>query len=109
MKYIQAYAQLTIKGIHTNLIFPFLGICLFFTSCNGQVKKELPKEKVSDPKLISHGHPKLKRSLASLKDKGHNIHNLIQDKAGNIWFSTSADGVYKYDGKSFTQLTSTNF
>jgi ligand-binding sensor domain-containing protein len=86
-------------------VFTFLTIILFCTSCNGQVKKDLPKETVNETTIISDGHPKLKKSLTSLKDKSHNIHNLVQDKAGNIWFSTSADGVYKYDGKLFTQIT----
>ncbi len=27
------------------LIFSFLGICLFFTTSNGQVKRDLPNEK----------------------------------------------------------------
>lgn len=29
----------------------------------------------------------------------------LQDKAGTIWFSTSGEGVYRYDGKSFTNYT----
>jgi ligand-binding sensor domain-containing protein len=29
----------------------------------------------------------------------------LQDKAGNLWFSTSGEGVYRYDGKSFTNFT----
>ena len=29
----------------------------------------------------------------------------LQDKAGNIWFSTSGEGVYRFDGKSFTNFT----
>ncbi len=29
----------------------------------------------------------------------------LQDKAGNIWFRTSGEGVYRYDGKSFTNFT----
>jgi ligand-binding sensor domain-containing protein len=34
-----------------------------------------------------------------------NVHCNLQDKAGNIWFSTSGEGVYRYDGKSFTNFT----
>ena len=32
---------------------------VFGTYCNAQVRKDLPKEKVSEPKLISGGQPKL--------------------------------------------------
>ncbi len=28
-----------------------------------------------------------------------------KDRTGNIWFGTSAEGVYRYDGKEFTQFT----
>jgi ligand-binding sensor domain-containing protein len=33
------------------------------------------------------------------------VGNGIQDKEGNLWFSTTGQGLYKYDGKSFTQFT----
>ena len=29
----------------------------------------------------------------------------MQDKAGNLWFGTTGEGVYRYDGKTFTQFT----
>ncbi len=29
----------------------------------------------------------------------------LQDKAGNLWFATTGAGVYRYDGKSFTNFT----
>ncbi len=29
----------------------------------------------------------------------------LVDKEGNIWFTTSKDGVYKYDGQTFTNIT----
>jgi ligand-binding sensor domain-containing protein len=27
---------------------------------------------------------------------------------GNLWFGTTGEGVYKYDGKSFSQFTASN-
>jgi ligand-binding sensor domain-containing protein len=30
----------------------------------------------------------------------------LRDRAGNLWFSTNGAGVFKFDGKSFTQYTS---
>ena len=89
-------------------VLTFLTILLLGTACNGQVKKDLPKEKVSESNILSVGHPKLIKNLGSLKDKGHNVNSSLQDKAGNLWFGTSGDGVYKYDGKSFTQFTTSN-
>lgn len=29
----------------------------------------------------------------------------VQDKAGNLWFGTTGAGVYRYDGKTFTNFT----
>jgi ligand-binding sensor domain-containing protein len=88
--------------------YSLLCLFVFMTSCNGQVKKDLPKEKVSESTVISVGHPKLIKNLGSLKDDGNNVHCSMQDKAGNLWFGTTGDGVYKYDGKSFTQFNTSN-
>ncbi|MBL0044539.1 MAG: hypothetical protein IPP33_09130 [Flavobacteriales bacterium] len=33
------------------------------------------------------------------------INSMIQDKAGNIWFATNGGGVYRYDGKTLTNLS----
>ena len=37
-----------------------------------------------------------------------NVHSAFQDKSGNLWFATTNDGVYRYDGKSFTNFTTTD-
>lgn len=71
----------------------FLTILLFSTACNGPVKKELPKEKE---------HPKLIKTIGDPRN-GH-VRCGMQDRAGNIWFGTTENGLYKYDGKSFRQF-----
>ena len=94
------------KYFHQTQTFTFLAILLFGTSCNGQVKKDLPKERVSESKIISVGQQKLIKTQGS--QPGDNVHCGLQDKAGNLWFGTTANGLYKYDGKSFSQFTATN-
>lgn len=37
-----------------------------------------------------------------------NIHGSLQDKEGHLWFVTTGEGVYKYDGKLFYQFTKQN-
>ena len=37
--------------------------------------------------------------------KSENIHCGLQDRFGNLWFGTTGDGVFRYDGKSFKQYT----
>ena len=81
------------------LLFSFV----FFTSCNGQGKTNSLIENVT----ISTGQPKLIKTEGSGKfDKQYDILGCgLQDKAGNLWFGTSREGVYRYDGKLFTHFT----
>ena len=95
-------------NISTILVFSFLLILLSGMACYGQGKKDAPKGKGAEPKAKTAGHPKLVRNLGTLKDKGHNVQGIIDDKTGNLWITTSGDGVYKYDGTSFTQFTTAN-
>jgi ligand-binding sensor domain-containing protein len=74
-------------------VLTFLAILLFGTACNGQVKKDLPKEKE---------HPKLIKTIGD--PRYGNVQCGLQDKAGNLWFGTTENGLYKYDGKSFRQF-----
>jgi ligand-binding sensor domain-containing protein len=75
-------------------VFTFLTILIVGTACNGPGKKGLPKEKVEHPKLIKTiGSPRY-----------GNVQCGLQDKAGNLWFGTTENGLYKYDGKSFSQF-----
>ena len=86
--------------------FTFLTLLIFGAACNGQVEKELPNEKVSESRIISANQQKYIKTQSL--NKGDNVHCSLQDKAGNLWFGTTGDGVYKYDGKSFTQFTAKN-
>jgi hypothetical protein len=94
---------ITMKYVH---IFTLLATLFFTQAGSAQVKKELPKEKVSESKITATGYPKLIATLSL--PKHDNVHCSLQDKAGNLWFGTTANGVYKYDGKSFVQFTAAN-
>lgn len=83
-----------------------LALTISFTACNGQVKKQISKETITESKIIAVGQPKLVTSKNA--HEGDNVHCSLQDKAGNLWFGTTADGIYKYDGKSFTKFTSSD-
>ncbi|MBL7738922.1 MAG: hypothetical protein JNK14_06855 [Chitinophagaceae bacterium] len=72
-------------------VFTFLTILFFGTACNGPVKKDLPKD-----------HPKLIKTIGS--PRYGNVQCALQDKVGNLWFGTTENGLYKYDGKSFKQF-----
>ena len=78
-------------------VFIFLTILLFGTACNVQVKRDLPKAKE---------HPKLIKTIGD--PRYGNVQCSLQDKAGNFWFGTTENGLYQYDGKSFSQFLVTN-
>jgi ligand-binding sensor domain-containing protein len=76
--------------------------CLLFASCKGQTKPGVP-EKNPDTTV---GQPWLIRSQGS--GKADNVHCSLQDKKGNLWFATTGDGLYRYDGRVFTNFTMAN-
>ncbi|HLO82367.1 MAG TPA: two-component regulator propeller domain-containing protein [Chitinophagaceae bacterium] len=86
-----------------NPILSLLLASIFFTSCNGQVKKAPPNE--VGAKQISFTSKNTKLTKTQGTDKFQNLHCIIQDKEGNLWFGTTGEGVYRYDGKEFTQFT----
>ncbi|WP_461041743.1 ligand-binding sensor domain-containing protein [Spirosoma harenae] len=73
--------------------------CIF---CNGQAGKDQPREK-SAPQIVAAAQTKLIKTQGSLPSD--NVNSSIQDKAGNLWFGTTSEGLYKYDGKVFSQFT----
>jgi ligand-binding sensor domain-containing protein len=47
--------------------------------------------------------PKLIKTQGSSEDD--NIHAMLQDRNGDLWFATTGEGVYRYNGKGFVQYT----
>lgn len=70
-----------------------------FTSCNGQDKTHLPKGNSVDPYLVET------QDTISTHGPRNITRNMLQDKNGNFWFATW-EGIIRYDGKSFTNITS---
>lgn len=33
------------------------------------------------------------------------VHSILEDKLGNIWFGTTHKGIWRFDGKVFTNFT----
>jgi ligand-binding sensor domain-containing protein len=91
-----------IKYLFNRQVLFFLLIPIFFNSCNGQVKTKSTDD-LKNTDTISIGTPKLVKSQGSHLSK--NVHCSLKDKQGNLWFGTTGEGVYCYDGKLFTQFT----
>ncbi len=80
-------------------LFPHLLLSLvFFTSCNGQSKKNIREGKLATANEQTK-LPKAHNSFtAASVDCG------FQDNEGNIWFGTNGEGLFRYNGKIFTHF-----
>ncbi len=76
--------------IHYLLIFSFL-----YFSCAEKINTSFPNNNLVETKTI-------KRLGTCLFD---NIVCGLKDKEGNLWFGSTQNGVYRFDGKSFSHFT----
>ena len=77
-------------------------ILVFFASRIGQTKAQM-HEVASESQNLSTREPKIVKTQGT--NEYANIHCGLMDRAGNLWFGTSGEGVYRYDGKYFTNFT----
>ncbi|WP_170170425.1 ligand-binding sensor domain-containing protein [Hymenobacter perfusus] len=82
--------------------FAFLAILFWVSACNGPAAKDLPAEQAGESNKVADGHPKLIKTIGN--PRYGNVNCILQDKAGNLWFGTTENGLYAYDGKSFRQF-----
>ena len=92
------------KTSKVNFYFTISLIILCFTAHGQIVSSEYSKKnglnKATIPTNESFKIPKPKQLY-----KEAQIDFAIQDKQGNIWFGSNGEGVFKYDGKVFTNYT----
>ncbi|MBE9462175.1 two-component regulator propeller domain-containing protein [Dyadobacter subterraneus] len=74
-------------------VYVLLVIAVFYNSCQGQNKTDLPKATTNSETDITS------REFSSV------TRTITQDRKGNMWIATFG-GVFRYDGKSFTNITS---
>lgn len=86
-----------------NPFFAFLLVFIFFTFCNGQTKSKRTNEIVVKQQSFTSKNTKLIKTQGT--DQYQQVGCSLKDKSGNIWFGTTGEGVYRYDGKVFTQFT----
>lgn len=80
-------------------IYSLSFILIFIMPFSGQNQNEQKAIPIGQPKLIA------KHSIDKSSTTSHNVHCGLMDKAGNLWFGTTGDGVYHFDGKSFINFT----
>jgi hypothetical protein len=82
-------------------IFSLLVVSLLILSCNGQVStNQTTDSKSSIP--AKEQHPRIIRTLGA---RFENVGSQVVDRSGNVWFSNSGEGAYRYDGKTFTTFS----
>jgi ligand-binding sensor domain-containing protein len=95
------------------LIYILLFSSGFFAGCNGQVNNH-PQKNVTDSIPIIDGQAKMIKTQGKYNYRtatGSHLYTniciwaILEDKLGNIWVATMGEGVYRYDGKSFTNFT----
>ena len=91
-----------LKNYIQNLIYSLLLVVCFFTSCNGQTQKQAQADCINLTATTVVGQPKMMRTQGTDYTQ---VSCGFQDRKGNLWFGTPNEGVYRYDGKSFTQFT----
>ncbi|MBK8851754.1 MAG: hypothetical protein IPN73_16620 [Saprospiraceae bacterium] len=82
-------------------IFYFLMTYLLSASCNGQ---NSPNQTQND----SYSANKTEQHAKIVRTQGSQFENVtcqLVDKEGYLWFSIGGEGVYRYDGKIFTNFT----
>lgn len=86
-----------------NLIFSLLLMSVFFTSCYGQTTSKQSNKTLVEQLSFTSKNTKLIKTQGT--DQYQILGCSLKDKKGNIWFGTTGEGVYRYDGKVFTQFT----
>jgi ligand-binding sensor domain-containing protein len=100
--YLLSIKQRPLKNRYLlNPIFFLLLVFWLSDSCNGQA--QIQQQFPMGLEAFRSGKPKLIKTQGS--NEYQNICCGLQDKAGNLWFGTAAEGVYRFDGKLFTQFT----
>ena len=77
-------------------------ILILLSSCNGQNNNQ-SQVLVKEQTKSALGQPKLIKSQGS--NESNSVWCELQDKAGNLWFGTTGDGVYRFNGKLFINYT----
>lgn len=70
--------------------FTLVGLICILSSCNGQVKQKKIEDNIT---------------IGKIENPNGNVYCGFLDKDDNLWFGTTNDGVYKFDGSNFVHFT----
>ena len=78
-------------------------VLFVLTSCSAQTDSGQPDTAGAQRQSFTRKNKTLVKTQGTTEHQ--NIHCSLQDKNGNLWFGTTGEGVYRFDGKEFTQFT----
>lgn len=87
------------------LVYLLVLLIPFVISCTGQDNSRFQKDKHIESKTNGDQYEKIFKSQPTRNGSAENVHCGLKDKAGNLWFGTTGHGVFKFDGKLFTNYT----
>ncbi len=90
---------------YTRWLF-FFSLSIILLSCNGQTGKKSTVEHANVPIAEAVKVPKLLKTQNSTPSD--NVNSILEDKTGNLWFGTTGEGVYNFDGEVLTQHTTSD-
>lgn len=99
----------TSKNYHMNTLPSHLHIFLLLfslallASCNAQDSISSQKDKPAEANISQANHPKIVKTQGT--GPADNVNCSLQDKSGNLWFGTTGEGVYYFDGDTFAHYT----
>lgn len=91
--------------------FTPIGLLLFImalmSSCNGQKQPQLPENELPESKIIPSESSTVKENNDLRKSYGVSdvVSTGLLDKEGILWLGTNHEGIYRYDGTSFTHFS----
>ncbi len=95
------------KANSYSFICTLLFVLATIAPCKGQDQTHSPKNNEGEPSTTP---PKQSVNMEGAKEAitygaGDIVTSGLLDRTGNLWFGTTTEGVYRYDGKSFANFT----
>ncbi|MEB2774314.1 two-component regulator propeller domain-containing protein [Algoriphagus sp. D3-2-R+10] len=84
-------------------VYTLLWILVLHTSCKEQNQKNVPQDNIKSSR--EEPYSKSQQEAATSKVPNSMVRNVKQARNGDILIAASWSGVFRYDGKSFTNLT----
>lgn len=96
--------------------YPVFLLFVLLTACNGPNQSKLKGERISQGagevledgksnRTVPDGSERKSRENAIRSGDGNVVNRGFLDSKGNMWFTTTKEGIFRYDGTSFTNFT----